>query len=389
MQDIPFFSTLSKSKIFRTRLMLLLVFLVNSLSSSEATSLNGKHLSVAPSSFPVAITVERNSSGHVIAMDGVSPRMLEWMSARFNFSYSIFHYLNKTSIEGTKEIPGFAFYLANGQCDLVMGAIGITTTRIVLVDLSSGYLYSSVTFMIPMPDSMNNIAAVVKPFQLPVWIAIFCVFPCVSAAFYFSQQFYQVAINNKRLLSSFFSSYLFYISGVLLNQGSYCPDKRLFVRCIASAWCLAAFVLVTSYNSLLISYVTTPNAEPLIRSIQDLSNASRIHVVVNGGQGFDIILSNGIYPNGSIYKDLRDKLRNYPKSRCRTTETCVDLVKSGNHVYINTLLAIMDAMQKDFKTTGKCDLALVKETEYSLPWTWALAKKSLYTEYINRGLLIF
>jgi hypothetical protein len=46
-------------------------------------------------------------------------------------------------------------------------------------------------------------------------------------------------------------------------------------------------------------------------------------------------------------------------------------------------------MQKDFKTTGKCDLALVKETEYSLPWTWALAKKSLYTEYINRGLLIF
>jgi ionotropic glutamate receptor len=48
-------------------------------------------------------------------------------------------------------------------------------------------------------------------------------------------------------------------------------------------------------------------------------------------------------------------------------------------------------MEKDFKTTGKCDLrdlALVKETEYLLPWTWALAKKSFYTEYINRGLLI-
>lgn len=44
---------------------------------------------------------------------------------------------------------------------------------------------------------------------------------------------------------------------------------------------------------------------------------------------------NGIYPNGSIYKDLKDKLRSYPKSRCLTTQTCVDLVKSGNHVYIN------------------------------------------------------
>ena len=48
----------------------------------------------------------------------------------------------------------------------------------------------------------------------------------------------------------------------------------------------------------------------------------------------------------------------------------------------------MDAMEKDFKTTGKCDLALVKETEYLLPWTWVLAKKSVYTESINRGLLI-
>jgi hypothetical protein len=55
-----------------------------------------------------------------------------------------------------------------------------------------------------------------------VWIAIFCVFPCVFAAFYFSQQFYQIAINNKRLLCSFFSFYLFYVSGVLLNQGIVC-----------------------------------------------------------------------------------------------------------------------------------------------------------------------
>ena len=62
----------------------------------------------------------------------------------------------------------FLVHWMHQQCDLVIGAIGITTTRIMLVDLSTGYLYSSVTFMIPMPNSRNNIAAVVKPFQLPV-----------------------------------------------------------------------------------------------------------------------------------------------------------------------------------------------------------------------------
>jgi glutamate receptor, ionotropic, invertebrate len=55
---------------------------------------------------------------------------------------------------------------------------------------------------------------------------------------------------------------------------------------------MAAFVLVTSYNSLLISYVTSPNAEPLISSMTDLSNSS-IKIVVDAGQAIDYILSVG------------------------------------------------------------------------------------------------
>ena len=74
-------------------------------------------------------------------------------------------------------------------------------------------------------------------------------------------------------------------------QGSFCPDRRLFLRLIATAWCLGAFVLVTSYNSLLISYVTSPITQPLINSIQDLSNLTSIHVVVTAEQGFDIALT--------------------------------------------------------------------------------------------------
>ena len=72
-------------------------------------------------------------------------------------------------------------------------------------------------------------------------------------------------------------------------QGSYFPDKRLAVRIVAAVWCLTACVLVNSYNSVLISYVTSPNAEPLIRSIKDLGNSS-IHIVVDAYEGIDIVL---------------------------------------------------------------------------------------------------
>jgi hypothetical protein len=38
--------------------------------------------------------------------------------------------------------------------------------------------------------------------------------------------------------------------------------------------------------------LVSPNAEPaLIQSIQDLSNLSKIHLLVNAGNGFDISLS--------------------------------------------------------------------------------------------------
>lgn len=54
------------------------------------------------------------------------------------------------------------------QCDWVIGAIAISNSRMILVDFSHGYLYSSIAFFIPMPNSANYIAAVAKPFQIPV-----------------------------------------------------------------------------------------------------------------------------------------------------------------------------------------------------------------------------
>lgn len=77
----------------------------------------------------------------------------------------------------------------------------------------------------------------------------------------------------------------------ILITGCNCPEERLTIRIIAGTWCLVCFVLVTSYNSVLISYVTSPNTEPLITSIHDLTNTSHVNLVVDKGLGFDIVLS--------------------------------------------------------------------------------------------------
>ena len=36
--------------------------------------------------FPVVLAFERNSSGHIVSMDGISPRMLDWLTVRYGFT---------------------------------------------------------------------------------------------------------------------------------------------------------------------------------------------------------------------------------------------------------------------------------------------------------------
>ena len=58
-----------------------------------------------------------------------------------------------------------------------------------------------------------------------------------------------------------------------------------------------------------------------------------------------------------------------------------DIAKKGRD---GTLLT---AMLEDFQTTGKCNAVMGKEHFLNLYFTWALQKKSPYTDSINKGSL--
>jgi hypothetical protein len=131
-----------------------------------------------------------------------------------------------------------------------VGAYAMTAARHATAELVPGVFYSTVASVIAMPESMNNVAAVVKPFQLwvingntknmtrslrihffkQVWIGIICVIPCVLLVLFFLQRWYPTSYNREvefgqtkeksELPSSFgFTAILFYVFGVLLNQG--------------------------------------------------------------------------------------------------------------------------------------------------------------------------
>jgi hypothetical protein len=79
--------------------------------------------------------------------------------------------------------------------------------------------------------------------------------------------------------------------------GSLIASRRLAIRLVAGSWCILAFVLVTAYQSLLISFILAPGIEPpIVDSFADLANKTNVRLLVEKGRSLDSLLT--VYTKG-------------------------------------------------------------------------------------------
>ncbi|KAK4013130.1 hypothetical protein OUZ56_025370 [Daphnia magna] len=330
----------------------------------------------------------RNASGHIIKLDGSATKMLNWLSQFYHFTYSVFQ-INATAIDSSPNQPGLISYLLRKEIDMII-SLSPTQSRLSFLDFSHPTLYVPVSFLIPLPDSSVKVEAVVKPFEPKVWLALILAIPCVILALSLLNRhadFFLGYGNTPRMKKEpRWGHTSFYVFGLLLNQGgSHLYGKSLSFYCLGGAWCIATFVIVNAYNSTLISHVTLPKKEPLIKSIYDLRNRPDVHLVTDRNMNTDAVLSAA---GTGFLKFLGDRLRDYPKSRCNATKHCVELVKSGSHVYSSGVNSFLyGAIREDYKATGQCNLQLERENFMNLQISWALPKQSQHLKYLNHGIM--
>ena len=74
--------------------------------------------------------------------------------------------------------------------------------------------------------------------------------------------------------------------------GAIIASRRLAIRLVAGSWCLLAFVFVTAYQSVLISYILAPGMEPpIVDSFSDLVNKTDVRLLVEKGLSIDSMLT--------------------------------------------------------------------------------------------------
>ena len=72
------------------------------------------------------------------------------------------------------------------------------------------------------------------------------------------------------------------------------------MRLVGGTFILAAFVLVTAYNSVFISFITAPHSYPLVETVADVAEKSNVKLATSKGLAIDLTLSVSIH----IFKSL-------------------------------------------------------------------------------------
>ena len=79
---------------------------------------------------------------------------------------------------------------------------------------------------------------------------------------------------------------------VIYKDGGFLASKRLAPRLVAGAWSLLTFILITAYQTVLISYIMAPGMQPpIVDSFADLANKSDVRLIVEKGLSIDTLLT--------------------------------------------------------------------------------------------------
>ncbi|XP_046453781.1 ionotropic receptor 93a-like [Daphnia pulex] len=368
---------------------------VNNLRGGYGTD-NKTLLRVVMLHLPPFFDVVRNSSNHIIKLGGVIVPVLLWLSRTMNLKFEIIPD-NIYSVEDNAAGKGLMSYIVEGRAEILFGPIVATHSRFQKLNYPYPLVNSHFGLVIPMPSSEVDVNAVWKPFQGQIWIflvaSMTATMLCLYGISHFIAEFMKNSErrNNQAHLDKLFEDIgraFQYVFGVILSQGLLAQggtsrDQRLTIRVLAGTWCVACFVLVTAYSSVLISFVTSPNYKPLIRSVHDIPKNPQIKITVNQGWLPDRLFSNA---DEGIFKYLGDQLRKEPDLRCSVTEECLERVRKGFSAYVQEYRTVQSNIGLDLKKTGKCDFTIAKELFFSHAAGLAVAK-NMDIEPYSRGLL--
>ncbi|XP_046447449.1 uncharacterized protein LOC124196410 [Daphnia pulex] len=179
--------------------------------------------------------------------------------------------------------------------------------------------------------------------------------------------------------------YSMYLASIVTNQGNILAVNRLSFRFLVGTWALVATVLVNSYSSTVISYMTVSKNKPAINTFEDLVASENVELIVLA----DTTTKKQIMEaeSAGAMKTLGDQIRNNPSRILNNLQKVSDLLETERYAFPNPQSFCNNFVASQFQKKGQCRFKTTDPLSMNIFLSVPLQKNSKFTPIFKHALL--
>ncbi|XP_035206075.1 glutamate receptor ionotropic, delta-1-like [Stegodyphus dumicola] len=319
-------------------------------------------------------------------VQGAVGKLFDYLVKRLKFKYEVVCPEDNEwgVLMENEEWTGAVGMLLNRTADLVP-FLGITRGRDSVLEFSEPVMTTSSSILVQRPREPPRTLIFLRPFSKHVWLLILTTVPIMACILCFIHRKSSIFVGSgkKEMRSglSKFSNCLWYMYGAILQQGGIHLPNTLSARTVVCFWWLFVMVVMATYSGNLIAFLTFPEADWKVTSLEDLASKESIIIALKEGTSIhQEILESPV----ETLKRLKYRFENDRNAMLVANVTSIlPLIRKGKAVFLEDFYVLSDLISTDHKETGRCLLALAPEAFLEIYLAIAARRGSPYMKDIN------
>ncbi|XP_029675153.1 ionotropic receptor 93a-like [Formica exsecta] len=283
---------------------------------------------------------------------------------------------------GEKEYGGLVFdvvkYLGK-KMNFTYSVLSSQSNRTIKFTQNKTKTDMTYSFLTAKPGQLSRALLFTAPFAKETWACLAASIIIMGPTLYLIHKYSPCSTKISGLNSSW--QCIWYVYGALLQQGGMYLPHFDSARWLIAIWWLVVMVLVATYSGSLVAFLTFPNMDTAILTLDALlanknrltwgfPNSSYLEEYLKNAEEekYHILLKRAIIHNATQEMEIIEK------------------VKAGKHALIDWRSTLRFLMRSDMLTTGGCSFSLSTDEFMDEPIAMIIAQDSPYINIINAEL---
>ncbi|XP_072742853.1 ionotropic receptor 93a isoform X1 [Anoplolepis gracilipes] len=320
--------------------------------------------------------------------------IVKYLARKLNFTYSVFSPASNRTIMFTQNTTNVNMVLTSTTRDMSPEIINMVTENKVFlaacaytvnnrgkgdINFTLPIFMQTYSFLTAKPNQLSRALLFTAPFAKETWACLAASIIIMGPSLYLIHKYSPSSVKTSGLNSSW--QCVWYIYGALLQQGGMYLPYSDSARLLVGIWWLVVMILVATYSGSLVAFLTFPNMDTAILTIDALlANKNSLTWSFPNGSYLAEYLKNAEEKKYHILLK-RAKIHNASQE-----EEIIEKVKAGKHALIDWRSTLRFLMRNNLLITGECSFSLSTDEFMAEPIAMIIARDSPYINIINTEL---